>query len=235
MEVKKLQESISKYKRYLQKDREFSNRYIWEALANFQTHWDIDSPDFSAMYDQSFQSDYSRRLWKREAWHPKEMMVKMAKLDPEFVRRMFKDLADEGKELEGRISRFKFGCDTLLSDYKSKKAVSIENNHFHDDSEMIFLYLTYLFPEKYTLFQYNAFRKVNEILATPILPGPYDLGRFVKITNIFNTFLRKEDDLLALNDRRLGDKLIQLSSSRILVFDFYDQLAKGFVSKVSLA
>jgi len=228
MEVKKLQQSIIDYKNFVRKDREFNYAYIWESLQTFQKNWDVDAPDFAAMYEQSFQNEKSRRLWKREAWLPKEMMVKLAKLDPEFIRRMFKDLIDEEKEVEGRISRFKFGCDTLLLDYKSKQIASIENNHFHDNNEMIFLYLAFLIPDKYTLFHYPAFQKVNELLATPIIPGPYDLSRFIKITNVFNTFLQRDEEVMEAHEQRLGVELRGLAKSRILVFDFYENFANGF-------
>jgi len=228
VEVKKLQQSIIDYQNFVRKDRDFTHGYIWESLQHFQNNWDIDAPDFAAMYDQSFQNEKSRRLWKRDAWFPKEMMLKLAQLDPEFVRRMFKDLIDEDKEIEGRISRFKFGCDTLLQDYKSKQAVSIENNHFHENNEMIFLYLAFLIPDIYTLFHYPAFQKVNELLATPIMPGPYDLTRFVKITNVFNTFLQRDEALMEVHEKRLDVELRGLTKSRILVFDFYENFANGF-------
>jgi len=231
LEVKKLKQSIEDYRSFLKKDRDFRHRYIWESLQTFQTNWDIDAPDFAAMFNRSFENTTSRRLWKREAWLPKEMMLKLINTDQEFVRRMFKDLKDESKELEGRISRFKFGCDTLLLDYKKRKATTIENNHFHEDNEMIFLYLSFLFPDKYTLFQYNDFLKVNEKLATPILPGPYDLIRFVKITKIFHTFLQKDEELKAANERRLSGGLEGIAASQLLVFDFYASFANGFVIK----
>ena len=133
MEVKKLTYYIDQFKLFLKKDRDFQEIYKWESLFNFQKHWDIDAPDFGKMYDNSLQNNHSRRLWKREAWTPKEMMIKFIEIQPELDRKMFKDLFEESKSVETRISIFKFCCEEMLKEYKDRHKTSIENNHYHDD------------------------------------------------------------------------------------------------------
>ena len=78
---------------------------------------------------------------------PKEMMLKFIEMAPDFVRNMFRDLFNENKEVENRISRFQFCCDSLLSEYKSKFPLTIENRHFHLENHMISMYLCFRFPE----------------------------------------------------------------------------------------
>ena len=221
MQVKKLEYYIGQFKQYLKKDRDFREIFKWESLFHFQKYWDIDAPDFGKMYDHSLQNNHSRRLWKREAWTPKEMMLKCCEIQPDFARRMFVDLFDETKSVETRISRFKFGCDELLKDYKSSHTTSIENNHYHDDFQMIMLYLTFQFPEKYTLYDYPAFSKTMSLLGSMDVPGPFDIERFLKLTKVLNTFLQKDKELLFFQSKRLKINNLDFEVGSMLVHDFY--------------
>jgi len=221
MQVKKLEYYIDQFKQFLKKDRDFREIYKWESLFHFQNHWDIDAPDFGKMYDQSLQNNHSRRLWKRESWTPKDMMLKCCEIQPDFVRRMFVDLFDETKSVETRISRFKFGCDELLKDYKTSHITSIENNHYHDDFQMIMLYLTFRFPQKYTLHDYPSFSKTMGLLGSMDVPGPFDIERFLKLTKVLNTFLQKDKELLALQSKRLKINKLDIEVGSLLVHDFY--------------
>ena len=224
MNVKKLQAYIDLYKRFLEKDRNLTGVYKYESVFHFQNNWDVDAPDFGKMYSASLKNSMTKRLWKREAWHPKEMMLKLIETDQEFVRRMFKDLFDESKAADQRISRFKFGCDEMLTDYKLKNQTSIENNHHHDNNEMILLYLSFRYPTAYCLFEYSAFRQTMELLGVPNLPGPYDVDRFLKLTKILNTFLQRNEPLVALHKARRQKPMYFGGESKLIVHDFYTQV-----------
>jgi 5-methylcytosine-specific restriction protein B len=134
---------------------------------------------------------------------------------------MFHDLFNEEKTIETRISRFKFGCEELLKEYKDHHKTSIENNHYHDDFQMIMLYLTFRFPQKYTLYDYPAFNKTMTLLGITDLPGPYDIERFIKLTKILNTYLQKDKDLLDIQSDRLAINKLQPEIGSLLVHDFY--------------
>ncbi len=226
MNVQKLKEYISTYKNFLKKDRELKEMYKWETLKIFQKNWDIEAPDFGKMYDACLQNSTTKRLWKKESWFPKEMMMKLIAIDPEFARRMFRSLFDEEKEVAGRISRFKFGADELLADYKKVYKNSIENNHFHDDSSILYFYLTCRFPEKYTFFTYNTFVKTVERLGVLDLPAVYDLERFGKLTNILNTFVKKDTELLELHQSKRNPEIHFTGDSRLIVHDFYQYVGQ---------
>lgn len=221
MQVKKIAEQIALYKSFLEKDRKVAGLFKYKAQQNFEQNWDIDAPDFGAMYDRSFYSEENRSLWKQDAWLPKEMMVKFIEMDPEFARRIFKDLFSETKDIAARISRFKFGCDTLLEDYKKKNKNSIENNHFHDDNHMIFTYLHFRYPADYCLWEYTPFREMTEKIGVLEPPSPYDIDRFLKITKVLFTFLQKEQTILDLHQKQLAKFGIQAPNNRMLVHDFF--------------
>ena len=221
MQLKKLQQYISDYREILKEKREFHEIYKWECLKNFQDHWDIEAGDFAKMYDQSLQSTVTRRLWKGEDFFPKEMMLKFIAIAPDFVRAMFRDLFNEKKEVEDRVARFQFCCDSMLSEYKEANPLTIENNHFHQENHVISMYLTFRFPNAYTLFEYPVFLKAMKNLGTTKPPSPFDVTRFFKVTKTINTFLQKDEILLERHQKRLHPKTDYMDSTLLLVNDFY--------------
>lgn len=227
MEVRKLQARIQDFKSFLKKDRRFNEVYKWEALSHFQEHWDIDAPDFGKMYQESLRSTTTQRLWKRESWRPKELMSTLIALEPDFSRRMFRNLFDENQNIETRISMFKFGCEEMLQEFKRQNPTTIENNHYHDDHEMILLYLTFRFPEQYTFFEYTPFIQTLKQMGIQDLPDPYNLERFFKLTKILYTFLKKEEELLTLQQQRLPANRFYKAHSKLIVHDFYQYCGRG--------
>jgi hypothetical protein len=217
MNLQKLNEYIVQFSTHCQKHRKDPIQPHWESLGIFQENWDVDAPDFAAMYDRSLQNSQTKRLWKREAWEPKEMMLRFAQMQPEFVRRMFKDLYDESKDISGRVSRFKFGLDAMLEEYKERNPRRIDNNHYHDDTEVICLYLAFRYPEKYCLFDYDAFRKTTELLLVKDPPSPFETDRFFKITKIWAGFLAKDKVLMTLSNNGFRGEAVAGFS----VVDFY--------------
>ena len=221
MNVQKLNDCIAAFRAALETKKFDNSGPYWETLHHFQNNWDIDAPDFAAMYDRCLQNSQTKRMWKREAWEPKVMLMLFAKMQPEFVRHMFKDLYDEEKDVMGRISRFKFGLDALLLEYKENNPRRIDNNHYHDDSEMIHFYLAMRFPEKYSLFDYPAFRKMTELLRVKEPPSPFETDRFFKMTKIWLTFLSKDKELVDLHQAAVLQQGDYKDVRGLMVFEFY--------------
>ena len=223
MQLKKLEYYIQAYKTFLQRYRQYSEEYKWESLKIFQDNWDIDAPDFATMYDQCLQNSYSRRLWIGNNYEPKKRMLDFIAINPEFIRRMFKDLFDENKAIENRISRFQFGCETMLEDYKNLHPTSIENNHYHDH-EMISLYLGFRYPQQYTLFSYPAFKATMEKLGSANIPSPFDYERFYKIMRTIFTFIKKDEIILSIHRKKLNPRQHYTDETLLIVQDFYTNI-----------
>ncbi|MEK7256137.1 MAG: hypothetical protein AAB316_15405, partial [Bacteroidota bacterium] len=134
MNLQKLTDAIQSYKTYLQRHPQHDPYWKWESLKIFQENWDIEALDFRSMFDRSLENSRTRRLWKRENYLPKDVMLKFIELNREFVRQIFQDLFNENKEVEGRIDRFLFHCDELLREYREPHPRSVENSHFHHDN-----------------------------------------------------------------------------------------------------
>ena len=149
MQLKTLQRLLQEFKHYLSSPKAEDHLHIWTAQRHFQDHWDLDAPDLAAMYDESLYNRQTKRLWKRESYEPKQVMLKLIRLEPDFARQMFSDLFQEDYSVDGRVGRFVFYCDELLKGYKDAKPHSIENNHYHGDYWMPFLYLAFRYPDRY--------------------------------------------------------------------------------------
>lgn len=222
MQVQKIQEAFRKYEHFLAGPDAHRRLYLWDIQANFQQHWDLQVDAMAEMYDRSLQSDHSRRLWRREQYEPKRMMLAFMEMDEDYVRQMFKDLFDEHKELGGRADRFVFHCDQLLIAYKRKHRRSIDNNHYHDDGyQMISLYLSMRYPEKYTLHNGERFRHLLKLLGTRDLPVVDDIVRFSKVSRTLYKLMQKEEKMMRLHQDRLLATGKDMTDSLLVVYDFY--------------
>ena len=222
MNARRIKELFDQYKSYLQSSNKNNRLHYWESQSLFQKHWDVESEDFLQMYDQSLQSSTTQRLWKREAYEPKHMMIEFIRQDPHWARQMFNELFDESKSIEGRTGRFLFYCDLLLENYKKANPASIENNHYHDDGyQIIFLYLSFRYPALYTPYNHDAFvsflKKVQAV-DPPIVP---DVERFVKVSRIIFKMMTNDNELMELNQKRLIPEESYTEESMMVVFDFF--------------
>jgi hypothetical protein len=173
------------------------------------------------MYDRSLENSRSRRLWKRESYEPKEMMLRFCELDREFVRHIFQDLFNENKDLDGRIGRFVFHCDELLAAWREVHPASKLNAHFHDDNyQIVSLYLAFRYPAQYLLFDFDSFRRLMELLGSRDVPTVNELGRYFKVMRTIFTFLKKNEEILALHSRRLTPGLHFEGETLLVAWDF---------------
>lgn len=194
--------------------------YKWESLQHFQTHWDLEAADPAAMYENSFYNSETRRLWQTETWQPKRMMAEFWRFDPMTVRLMFEDLYNETREAEGRIARFLFGCDALLSDYKKARPLSVDNNHYHGDFRMISLYLAFRYPEKYALYTFPDFQKAMMRLGSLDVPQANDPARYFRVLRTLMTFLEKDAGVQAAMNRHLHPRKHFQGKTLLLAEDF---------------
>ncbi len=205
MNLQKLNSAVQQYKAFLKSEPQHDPYWKWESLRIFSENWDIEALDFRSMYDRSLQNSRTRRLWKRENYEPKDMMLKFIHLNSEFVRYMFQDLFNENKEVDGRVDRFVFHCDELLREYKETHPLSIENSHFHDDNyQMVSLYLAFRYPTLYAPYDFENFRQLMELLGSRDVPKVNDLGRYFKVMRTVYKFLEKDEELREIHRQRLN-------------------------------
>ncbi len=191
MVLARIQEAIERYQQWLLQLRSHPFDYEWEVIQHFQQHWNPQAPDCAAMFDACLQNSRTRRLWQEDHWQPKRMMLLFWKMAPMTVSALFDDLFNETRDLEARISRFLFGCDTLLADYKQAHPTTVENHHYHDDYRMIALYLSCRYPELYGFYQFEIFQGALRAFDARNIPQHHDLPRYFKVLRSLTTFIDK--------------------------------------------
>lgn len=226
MILSKITAAIADYKKWLSNTKNHPFAHKWESVQHFQNHWDLGTADPAAMFEGSFHNSETRRLWQTDNWQPKRMMAEFWRADPLTVRLMFDDLFNETREAEGRISRFLFGCDTLLRDYKRAKSTSIENNHYHGDFQMIALYLAFRYPESYAPYDFPTFQKAMTHLGARDVPQANDLARYFKVLRTLMTFLEKDGGVVPAMQKHLHPRRHFQGKTLLLAEDFCRFAAK---------
>ncbi|MFN0013584.1 MAG: hypothetical protein ACKVU2_03470 [Saprospiraceae bacterium] len=220
MVLGKIQTAIADYKKWLLGLRHHPFLYEWESVQEFQAHWNSNDTDQAAMFDRCLQNSETRRLWQTENWYPKHMMLEFWRFDTRTVRAMFDDLFNETRDVEARVGRFLFGCDTLLRDYKRARPTSVENNHCHDDYRMIALYLAFRYPEQYAPYDFEVFRRALTVFQARDLPEQNDLGRYFKVLRTLTVFLEKDPDVSKAMGRHLHLRKHYQGKTLMLAADF---------------
>lgn len=198
MLVQQIQQGIQAYTKWLQGLPEHPRAAWWSAQQHFQQHWDDDAADVAVVYDRSLHSNTTRRLWQVDNWQPKRVLHLLAQADGPTVRTLFQHLFNETLPLDVRVSRFLFGCDLLLAEYKTAHPLSIENNHYHDDHRMIALYLAFRYPDQYGApYDLSVLQAALRQLGAREVPVAHDLPRHAKAVRTLHTFLEKDKNAFA--------------------------------------
>ncbi len=221
MNLQKLNDAIGQYAQFLRSNPQHDPYLPWESQRIFQENWDLNALDFRTMYDRSLENSRSRRLWKREHYEPKEMMLRFSELNREFVRDAFQDLFNENKDVDARLGRFVFHCDELLAALHEAHPASKLNSHYHDDGyQMASLYLAFRYPAQYLLYDFERFRKLMELLGSRDLPNVDDVGRYFKVMRTIFTFLKKNEEIMATHAKRLMPGLHFEGETLLVAWDF---------------
>ncbi len=216
MQLKKIQDFLEKYKKYLQTDRAYELLHWWEAQKNWQENWDLETENLAETFDKSLQNSETKRLWKREAYHPKQVMLDLIALQPDFAMQMFKDLFRESKEPLGRVDRFMFYSDQMLADFKKQNPNSIENNHYQDYG-IISLYLAFEYPNLYGFYDYKKFHNCLQQLGAANITENEDIARFFKTSRTLFNFMKKDPEIFALHQVRLDGTKHYMGESMLMV------------------
>ncbi len=206
MQLKKIQEALDQFKTHLGSDAKEEHLYIYESQKIFQENWNLESSDPASMYNRSLNNTQTRRLWNRENYEPKRMMLEFCRMQPDFVKQMFQDLFDENKKVDGRVGRFVFYCDELLTEFLEKHPRSREGKHFHQDGyQIVSLYLAFRYPDQYSLYHFDRFKRLLTALGTPDMPATHDFERFCKVVKTLWGFMQKDEELIAAHRERLEE------------------------------
>jgi len=174
------------------------------------------------MYLSSLDNSRSRRLWNREHFEPRKVMAEILGHRPDYGRILFSDLFNEEKDLTGRLHRFVFGCNELLSDYLESHPGNRFQSHYHtEDFEMAFLYLAFRYPTRYCFYHRDSFVYFLEETKARDIPPGHDPARFVKVVQMVHGWMAKEPELWAHHQKRLNPATDYMDSNLLWVYDFF--------------
>ncbi len=220
MNLQIIQESIDGYA------TDFHNRphaHLWAVQQGFQDHWDLQAIDLVEMFDRSLQSDVNRRIWSREGYQPRELMLTFLRLEPHLVHAMFLDLFRKDKDLMGRISRFQHHADELLQAYQAKGLKPAYSGH-DQDLEIITFYLAMRYPADYAPYDHDAFVHAMSHFRVRELPVVQDPERWMKVARTLLTLMKKNPNLMDQYAQLRQDPAMFQDDTLLLPWDFLQWL-----------
>lgn len=191
-----LKKYVAEYKENIEEWRLGKNReiYKWEAVAHFQKHWDLDALDFVDMLKNAL--DKTENLLTVGLFFPKGMLLGLASKEPETVRKMFRDLFDESKDITQRVSDFIVQANELHKRNPGGK------NHYQG-TRAISVYLWLRYPEKYYIYQYAIYdTNVKALSADYVIKAngkPITMIEGFKFYDEIKKELAKDNELVQLN------------------------------------
>lgn len=225
MKVQLIEQNLQEYATYLQSMDSFDQGYLWQVMDGFIENWDIEELDFRQMFDKCFQSDQSLRLWKRENYFPKEMMLQLIDVERETMRSIFKDLLNEDKDLNLRVNRFIHHIDQMLQIVQRNDMKA--STHFHGDLRFVFAYLAFCYPEKYPLYDGFNFSQFLIKVEARNVPKSHDPNIFKNLMKATRTLLLKDESVLTEIDKINKSYGLNSEHMNLWVTDFYNFVATG--------
>lgn len=194
--------------------------YKWQAVKQFQDHWNIEAEDFYAMLQTSLSS--TENLLTSGLYFPKGMLVETAEVQPEAVRDLFKALYSEEEDLLYRIEAFRAGMKELI-------AANFDVKNDYQDHRAIVVYLVLKYPERYYLYKFGIFKtfasKINYTY-TPVKGRIENVSHFNNICDILKPIIVKDQELLRLHNARLTTDCYIDEDYNILTQDFIYAVAQ---------
>jgi hypothetical protein len=218
MNYDKLKTYISAYKENFDQISK-QELYKWQAVKQFQDHWDDQTDDIIQMLENSLSK--TGNLLHDSKMMARGTLLLMAKKKPLFVMQALNILWNEELSLEKRYK--------LFSDIIRPIALELDgvNNHHHRH-RAIFVYLCLNYPEKYFFYKYGM---VKEAVLKLDYPLTLKKGSWSNVYGYFNLcelilpIVRKDDELLRLHSSRLDKTCYQDPEQHILVQDIIHAIA----------
>ena len=162
--------------------------YKWEAVDCFQKNWDLEADDFVGMLEKAFEK--SGNLLTARHYFQSGMIIAFAKYEKEKTREMFRNLFDESIDLKDRIDNFLNESDEIFDKYWKKP-----KSHFQD-MHSISVYLTFMYPDKYSFYKASIAKKVSKYLGFDINPKDKDIGPYEKKYYLYDNYLKVCDRIM---------------------------------------
>ena len=213
----KLQEVIAGYKKYFPAHIA-DEIYKWKAVKHFQDNWDIEAPDFLAMFWEA-TATFDNLLTSMNHF-PRGMVKGMYESEPDTVREMFRDLFEESKPLEARVNKFRAEADRIREQYWPDKM-------HYQDFNAISTYLWARYPDKYYIYKYSEIRATTRALdSSYVVRKGADAAGFKQAIEFFDLLraeIQKDPEIRPMLNAVLTSDCYKDENLNCVVvdFDFY--------------
>ena len=201
---------VTKYKDWL---RELKNRdelYKWEATKHFLDNWNIDAPDFHAMFKKSIAKAGNLLFVNSRGY-----IIQAARSKPEETRALFHALFDETLDLGRRLRAFSAGASALRDELVSQSSKRLTPQQ--DERTMAF-YLAMRYPERHYLYKHSYYRLVCEAIGEPTAKAGEKYLHFIKLADRLKRELVLADpELLRLHRETLTPNCFQGDDANLIL------------------
>ena len=197
----KLSAVLAAYKEYFPEHFK-DEMYKWEAIKQFQDHWNIHAGNFADMFMEATAKTIN--LLANMNNYPRGMIKSFATVDPEAVRAMFMDLYDENKDLAARIDQFMGSAEELRAKYDD----GTWKQHYQT-TNAISTYLWLKYPDKYYIYKYSECRAIAKELESDFIPkkggSTVNVEGGFKLYDEIRQVIQTDDELDCLLKDKLQD------------------------------
>lgn len=189
MKLKLIEELISDF---YQSSKSNKDLYLppYKGLIQFQNNWDLRSDDFGKIYNDSISEELLHWIFKNRNLPIRSIILEFCKNNSIATRQMFIDLFYEPVEINSRVDHFAHEADHNFSLILNKIGVSYSSHH-HNAYEVLSIYLTLKFPDKYSFFSYDHFSGFLKKTEARNIPDRKDIFKYNQIQRTINTLMQR--------------------------------------------
>lgn len=194
--------------------------YKWQAVKQFQAHWDIEAADFYSMLEKSLAK--AANLLASGNYFAKAMLLEITEQFPEEMRGLFRELYSE-KDLYQRVQDFREAFQKLNMAFENKKSI-------YQDDRAIMVYLNLRFPSDYYFYKFKMSKEFSEKVEYPnrFKQGSIEnIGIYTNMCNLVRAELIKDQELIQLHNKRLQEK------ADCYIDESYNILTQDFIYAVA--
>lgn len=210
--------------------------YKWEAVKHFQDHWDIDAPDFAAMFKEALRE--SSNLINNKFVQPTNGILKLAE-NPELteiVRQMFRDLLiEDGGDIEKRqdkIYAFLEKSDELINIYFKGSW------KYAQDMRTVIFYLSFIEPDKNYMFKATQAKEFMYCIEYGKDFGSgenFSLRKYYEMCDELVSAIKETPELLELHKGRMSDTMWADEDYHILAYDIiYSAIVYNLYNNITI-
>ena len=194
MLLKEVQTIFRQYQEHVDKG-EGPDLALWQAGLRFESKWSFETSEFADMFDASISDELISSLFPTTQKPIKAVIKRMAEKRPVALRQMFLDLLYDRVDLRSRCEHFSMECDAHLK-HLTHEVGNPFNHHFHDRYEVLSMYLSLRFPDKYIFYDHGQLVNFLRRVEARNIPHNDDIEKYNLLHRTIHTLAIKDNKLM---------------------------------------